>query len=474
MKISTPAIYRFLLVAVLVALTVPRMTTRGMFGDGLLFATIARNMSLGVGSFWKPALSATSYIEFYEHPPLGLALQSLAFRVFGDHFSVERVYAVVVFGIHALLIVTIWRRLQPPGLDWLPLLFWILPSIVTWGVVNNMLENTQAPATSAAVLALLVAAKARSRDRVAIWSLAAAGLTVAAVLIKGPVGFFPLAAPFVLLLTSETDRPRTAIMAATLLAGVAVCAAALAAYEPSRQALTEYVQLQLIPSLQGQREINADPLATVRHLGLGVAARMAIVCGLFWLFGRRATGYRWTPATFFFGIALSASLPIAISPKLTGHYFLPSVPFFALGFASLAAAPASLLLGSGPGWHRRVPALLGATLLVASVLVPVLHGSIEPRDENLLQNLDTVGTEIPRGATIGACRESADAWSLQSYVNRFFRVSLDTRGEPVNGLMLQDRGACQPPPDCRVAVGGDRLVLFRCATTAGLVLRRQP
>jgi hypothetical protein len=50
-------------VAVLVALTVPRMTSRGMFGDGLLYATIARNMSLGVGSFWKPAMSATSYTD---------------------------------------------------------------------------------------------------------------------------------------------------------------------------------------------------------------------------------------------------------------------------------------------------------------------------------------------------------------------------------------------------------------------------
>ena len=64
-----------------------------------------------------------------------------------------------MFGVHALLIAVIWRRLQPPGLDWLPLLFWILPSIVTWGVVNNMLENTQAVATTAAVLTLFLAAR---------------------------------------------------------------------------------------------------------------------------------------------------------------------------------------------------------------------------------------------------------------------------------------------------------------------------
>ena len=474
MKISTPAVYRFLLVAVLVALTVPRMTARGMFGDGLLYATIARNMSLGVGSFWKPALSATSYIEFYEHPPLGLALQSLAFRAFGDHFAVERVYAVFVFGVHAFLIAMIWRRLQPPELDWLPLLFWILPSIVTWAAVNNMLENTQATATTAAVLVMLVAEEAPSRGRMAVWSLAAAGFTIAAVLIKGPVGFFPFAVPFVLLLTSRYDRARTTLIAVTLAAGVGAGAVALAAYGPARQALSEYVQLQLVPSLQGEREINGDPLATVRHLGLGVTARMAIVCCLFWLFGRRATRLRWTPATLFFGIALCASLPIAVSPKLAGHYFLPSVPFFALGFASLAAAPASRLLSPTPGWHRRIPALLGATLLVASIVVPVVHGSIEPRDEDMLRNLDLVGAEIPRGITIGSCRESADSWSLQSYVNRFFRVSLDPRGEPVNGLLLQDRGACQPPPECRVAVEGDRLVLFRCATTVGLVRRQQP
>ena len=110
-------------------------------------------------------------------------------------------------------------------------------------------------------------------------------------------------------------------MTAALFGGVGACAVALAAYEPSRNALTEYVQLQVLSSLRGERETNADPLATVRHLGLGVAARMAIVCGVFWMFGRGAGRPRWSTAMLFFSIALSASLPIAVSPKLAGHYF---------------------------------------------------------------------------------------------------------------------------------------------------------
>jgi hypothetical protein len=38
----------------LAVLTVPRTTQRGMFGDGLMYATISRNLSIGVGSFWAP------------------------------------------------------------------------------------------------------------------------------------------------------------------------------------------------------------------------------------------------------------------------------------------------------------------------------------------------------------------------------------------------------------------------------------
>src|SRR5262245_65331367 len=117
------------------------MTQRGMFVDGVTYAVVARNMAQGVGSFWKPAFSATVYPEFYEQPPLGVGLQALAFALFGDHLAVERIFSVVVFAVHALLIVAIWRLLLPRRYDVIPLFFWILPAAVTWAVVNNMLEN---------------------------------------------------------------------------------------------------------------------------------------------------------------------------------------------------------------------------------------------------------------------------------------------------------------------------------------------
>ena len=151
---ASPVVFRLGVAALLIALTLPRMAQRGMFGDGLLYATIARNLSIGSGSLWAPRYTETAWAEFYEHPPLGLALEAAAFWLLGDHLIVERAFSLIVFGLHALVIAMIWRRVQPAALDWLPLLFWLVPSIVTWGAVNNMLENTQALFTSIAILLL--------------------------------------------------------------------------------------------------------------------------------------------------------------------------------------------------------------------------------------------------------------------------------------------------------------------------------
>lgn len=97
----------------------------GMFLDGLLYADISRNMSEGLGSFWKPHLSNGLFKEFYEHPPLALGLQSLAFSVFGDSIFVERFYSLFTSIIVGYLIVLIWEKLTNSKKNaWIPLFLW--------------------------------------------------------------------------------------------------------------------------------------------------------------------------------------------------------------------------------------------------------------------------------------------------------------------------------------------------------------
>ena len=454
---------RLAVVALLLALTIPRMAQRGMFSDGLVYATIARNMAIGVGSLWAPNYTQTAWLEYYEHPPLGLALEAVAFHALGDHLIVERFYSLLVLALHAVVIAAIWRRLLSAPLDWLAVLFWLTPSIVSWGAVNNMLENTQALLTTTAVLLMLDATRASTAAATAIGSTVAGVAVVAAVLTKGPAGFFPLVAPLVfgwLLLppaASAADRRRRALAVLTPTLVVLVAGAMLAAYEPSRHNLTMYVRTQLAPSLLGQRGVS-EPLAIVRHLLVGIVGRMAALLGLCWWLARPTRGSPpaasagRTAAGAFLLLGACAAGPFAFSARLSGHYLLPAVPMFALGFASLAAA--------------FVDARVRKTLIVVTLLaVVVLASRRERRDDALIRDLAAIEHAMPRAVLIGACPHPRAAldWGLHTYVQRWYRVSLDARAQPVNGWFLRADAACAVPESCAPAAGGENLTLFRCA-----------
>jgi hypothetical protein len=436
---------RLAVVALLLALTIPRMAQRGMFSDGLVHATLARNMGIGVGSLWAPNYTQTAWIEYYEHPPLGLALQAVAFHALGDHLIVERFYSLLVLALHAVVIAAIWRRLRSAPLDWLAVLFWLTPSIVSWGAVNNMLENTQALLTTTAVLLMLDAARASTTAATVIGSSVAGVAVAAAVLTKGPAGLFPLVAPLVfwwLLLppiASAADRRRRALAVLTPTLVVLVVGAMLAAYEPSRHNLAMYVRTQLAPSLLGQRGVS-DPFGMVRHLLIGIVGRMAALLGLCWWLASRTRGSPPAAAAgraaagAFMLLGACAAGPFAFSPRLSGHYLLPAVPMFALGFALLAAA--------------FVDARVRKTLIVVTLLaVVVLASRRERRDDALIRGLAAIEHAIPRAVVIGACPHprAARDWGLHSYVQRWYRVSLDARAQPVNGWFLRSGAACAVP-----------------------------
>ena len=190
-----------------------------MFLDGLNYAAVARNLAEGLGTFWTPYYTDTLYPQFREQPPLGFALQAGAFYVLGDHLFVERAYSLLTGAVTAFLIALIWRRtIGAARLDWLPVAFWLLPSTVTWAMVNNMLENTQAALTTAAVFAFVRAWQ--SEQRASLWAAGSAVCILAAVLTKGPVGFFPLAAPLIAAIVTRDGAVKglemAMIMAATL------------------------------------------------------------------------------------------------------------------------------------------------------------------------------------------------------------------------------------------------------------------
>jgi 4-amino-4-deoxy-L-arabinose transferase-like glycosyltransferase len=476
--------FLLLVVGAFAFLTVARMAQPGMFLDGVIYAAVSRNFGNGLGTFWVPYFTATDP-QFFEQLPLVFALQGLAFRVFGDHLAVERAYSLVMGGLTLGLVVLAWRGTgHERKYGWLPVLFWLLPSTVTWSIVNNMLETTQAAFSTAAVLAFIKSVQS-GRMRHA-WAALAGLATVAACLAKGPVGFFPLAAP-VIAAVCIRSRAAAALQSGVTMAAMTVAVAALLIWpQTARVSLRAHWAENLAPSVSGARG-GGRWSSLWMHLNGAVGIRMGGLVVLGWIYSRfwkRAGGPReagagssagsapestgrealsWT--WFFLLLALAGSIPIAASARIMGSYLVPSMPLYALGCAGL------FLRFTRPGLDRlcsrrrtRAVALsLGLLLLVGAVALPVFRGPFEPRDREEMAEYRELAPSMPTGVTMGTCEGAREAWGLHAYLQRFFRVSLDPESGQAHRFFLQmkDRD-CGVPPACRLSAGSRRLALFDC------------
>ena len=136
--------------ATFLGLLLPVMVKEGMFLDGVLYASVSRNLAIGVGSFWFPEfdkLGKAGLASFHEHPPLYFAMQSVFFRVFGDGYFVEKLFSLMAAVITGLGIILFWKRInkkRPEYLSysWIPVLLWIIIPIVFYSYQHNLIEGT--------------------------------------------------------------------------------------------------------------------------------------------------------------------------------------------------------------------------------------------------------------------------------------------------------------------------------------------
>jgi hypothetical protein len=458
--------FRLLTLAGCAAALVPRLAHRGMFLDGVTYAAIARNLAEGRGGFWEPFYTATIYPAFHEHPPLAFWLQSIWFRVLGDHWLVERAYCLAAAMLIAWLIAIAWRALVEPAHNtWLPIAFWMLAPVVSWSIVGNLLETTMCIFVTAAVAALALG------GRGPVGAAIAAGVTsglcvIAAVLSKGPVGFFPLAAPVIMALLRE--HRRTAIWSTSgQWMTVALCGVALYLMPSAHDSLSRYVAEQLATALAGQRETSGSSITIVVALMQGVWLPMALAIGVF-VIGARG----WVPpssrdrrmAIAFTLIGLAGTLPMLVSPKQSGHYLMPAVPFYAIGAAALSARTVDACarrLSAGRG--ARVVRMLAAAVAlgaVAAIWIPALE-----RDPMRLADLDRLAPVAPRGAIVGICPAANADWLLHAWMQRRFVISLDAGDSRAHDWFLKsaDHSSDCPPPACvPISDPGRELMLMRC------------
>ena len=288
---------------------------------------------------------------------------------------------------------------------------------------------------------------------------------VGATLAKGPVGLFPLAAPLILALLPERRWRWTWCGAAAQWTAVLLCGALLYVGGESRESLSRYLHEQVVSALAGRREVSAGPLTMVGALVEGVWLPMALVSGMLVVMARRWT----TPpsrgrsvAAAFTLLGLCGTLPILVSPKQTGHYLMPAVPFYAIGAAAFVAPTAADLLNRLRAGRSAVALrVLAATVAVAAGVAAALPAF--EREPARLAELDRLAAVAPRGATVGICPSTNGDWGLHAWFQRRFQMSLDAADPVSHEWFLQAGEPACTPVTCRAASDTSaRLVLLRC------------
>jgi hypothetical protein len=437
------------------ASTLPKLAAEGTFLDGEIYASLARNLAAGRGTFWAPHFSATTHARWFEHPPLGLALQAVPFRLLGDHLWVEHLYALLVLAAGGALLLAAWRRLlrdEPAlrALGWLPLLLWLANPQVTWAHANDMLEATMSLFTFGAAwltTAGLLAHPRPDRRRLAL----APVVVLAAVLTKDVVGLFPLAVAPALAAAKVVPWRRALAVALAQMAAVAALLGLLLLWPAARENLAGFTHTQLVASLTGQRGRVGNQLVFLVKL-FNTLLPPLLLAGLLALRTRRAaaapaapavpvklrlpggaTCRCWTVALLL--LALAGSVPLVVSERQSLFYVVPSFPFYALGLA-LPVAPrtAAVLAGWRPdGRPLRAAIAVTAVLCLAMFGWSALRLGTVARDPAARADARFISAQLhavtgAREPVVEVEPDSREDWGLETLLQRYGAVAL-SRGE---------------------------------------------
>jgi len=314
----------------------------GIYGDGVEYANVARNMADGLGSFWKPYHDDFGYRVFHEHPPLVFWFQSLFFRIFGDGPYLEAFY-----GFFIGLLILIWTGLfwlqvrrdlrYPEAGSWWPILLLVPLPLFTYILTINRIVNTWTLlAIIAAYLAYLSSVKTR---HVVFFSILAGGAIYLGFIAKGPVAFFAFAVPLLAWLTLKAQFSRA--LTATLISLVTFALILLATFyffPDSIEFWRGFWQAQVMASLTSERGSPRPHWHLLERWISEMIVPFLIAAVFMFAFKVPFHKIRFNrPALFFLLTALAGSLPFLISTRQHGRYILHAYPFFVLGLAFVTA-----------------------------------------------------------------------------------------------------------------------------------------
>lgn len=437
--------------ALIAALTLPVLIQDGMFMDAVLYTSVSKNLANGTGSFWFPVFSnygVAGLSTFHEQPPLVFGIQALFFYVFGSSMYTERIYVLVTIIASALFIVRCWQQAAEgaqKAIGWLPLILWIIIPVCFWSYSNNMHENTVTVFTLLSCIYYLM-----SVNRSSTLPLVISGLFIfLASFSKGIPGFFTLAMPFIYWVCTRRITFGKAIGQTIILAIIpAIIYVLLFQLEAGRESLSNYFYKRLLHRISDVHTVESRFYIIYRLLLELIPS--AVITFIILIISRWKIRYSPSRSTvllaaFFVLLGVSGSLPLMLTKVQKGFYFVPSLPFFAIGLGLLAAGPVGKWADQYMSTRRRKTFTVISSLVLCGVLVfTATRAGKTGRERDVLHDIHLIGKKLEGEKAVGIPEAMWNDWSLQCYMMRYYSISLDPSGKAE--YFVIDRETPHEPP----------------------------
>ncbi|MFT6716577.1 MAG: 4-amino-4-deoxy-L-arabinose transferase-like glycosyltransferase [Saprospiraceae bacterium] len=423
-------------IGLFLVLTIPSLFSDGMFLDGLMYASISKNLALGEGAFWHLHYTDTFYNQFNEHPPLVFGIQSLFFRVLGDHLWVERCYSLGTCFAVSYFLFKIWTFLgQRKRTFWLPMMFLALTPLMTWSAANNMLENTMSVFTCAAVYFYL---KSTMSSRY-YYQILCALMVLFAFLSKGFTGLYVWAFPFVFWCLGANRSCLRGFLDSFFLTLFSVLLLLVVFYmnDDCLNAMMRYYERQVVGSLERVVTVKSRFYILTKILTELLIPVGVMLLVYFWSIKTKtklASGVNKRIALTFFVFGLCGVLPMIISLKQSGFYIVTTFPFFAIALSVLVvdgvAGFQHTVLLKKLKWVK----VFSVVLLSVCVMLFGISLNRVGRDKEKLEMIAAFDDKISNNSTVFIPSTMWSDWGMHAYFSRLKNVSLST-DEPGRGSL---------------------------------------
>lgn len=422
----------FLLItfSVLIALVLPALFREGMFMDGMIYATVAKKLANGIGTWWNLELYNPQIDSYRDQPPLGIWIQSLFFLILGNSIYTERIYSFLTVLINAFLIMKIWKEIfrnseTASKVIWLPVLFWIIMPVCFWSFSNNMMENTLSIFILMAVLFVLK----NFQTQKICWLVLSGVFLFLAVMTKGVQALFPACFPFVLFIVFRQGKWYSALLKSTglimipallflLIFQIAEAKVYFQDYFSKRLVYTftaaEFQSESRIHILKKLTESLIIPLLAVLIIQFSLPVKSKILPAAKRVFIAFAL------------LALCGTLPLMVTKEQRRFYLVPVLPFYAIAMAALVERKTTdtfISVFSDDSTKRRLNRFSG--LLLLSVVFYSANSVGKPgRDTDMISEVKEIGKHVSEGSILKTDGILAERYGLRLYLERYFDISL--------------------------------------------------